>query len=83
VVHHDNQAPENICFQSLHPARWFEAFERAGIPTEDPVALRSSKAFALKAAMAVEILEGLFWAGPCIAFVFVLIGALVRGCGGE
>jgi len=44
---------------------------------------RSSKAFALKAANAVEILEGLVLAGPFIAFVFVLIGALVRGCGGE
>jgi hypothetical protein len=80
LVHHDDQAPADIRFHSLHPTKWFEAFEQAGIPTEDLVALRSSKAVGMKAAMAVEKLEGLVWAGPCIAFVFVLIGALVRGC---
>jgi hypothetical protein len=44
------------------------------------VALRSSKAFALKAAMAIEILEGLVWAGPWIVFVLILIVKFVLAC---
>jgi hypothetical protein len=77
VVHHDDEAPTDVCFQSFHPAQWFEAFERAGIPTEDPTGYRSSRAVAAKANEAVEIAEGLIWAVPCLAFVIALIAALV------
>ena len=83
VVHHDEEAPADILFHSFHPAKWFEAFEQAGIPVEDPVDLRSSWALAVKLSAAAEIIEGLFWALLIGGAVVVgLIAALVNGCAG-
>jgi hypothetical protein len=83
VVHHDEEAPADIRFHSFHPAKWFEAFEQAGIPVEDPVDLRSSWALAAKLGAAAEIIEGLFWALVIGGAVVVgLIAALVNGCAG-
>jgi hypothetical protein len=83
VVHRDDDAPADIRFQSFHPAKWFEAFQQAGIRAEDPVELRTSWALPVKLNAAFEIVETLFWVllfGGAI--VFGLVGALVQGCSG-
>ena len=61
LQHHDPQLPATLHITPLHPARWYEAFEQLGLPTEDPVQLRESSQSFLRTTDTVSAIEGLFW----------------------
>ena len=61
IVHDDDLVPETLHLIPLFPAKWYEAFEILGIPTEDQADLRPSKQYYHRSSVWVSNAEGLFW----------------------
>jgi hypothetical protein len=78
VIYKDNEKLNNISFQSSECRQWFEAFEKLGIITDDPLQLRSKDQSEERWWKKVDV--GLMWvrAAALIAMVVLLVVMLLR-----
>ncbi len=61
VVHDDQGVPATVKVIPHLPARWYDAFEAAGIATEDESEFRSAKQYLIRSENWLLFSEGMFW----------------------
>ena len=77
--HHDPQVPATICITPFHPARWYDAFEKLGLPTEDEADFRDASQLVHRTADWSTTIEGLFWMGVFFASIAAAVISYLLG----